>query len=172
MTQANTSNQMITLGKIAGVFGVKGWVKVFSHTEQREAILDYTPWYLRVAGEWKAYKVIAGQVQSKGIVAQLQTVNDRDQAQTLIGCTIAIPREQLQPLRQDEYYWADLLGMEVINLAGFVFGKVDSLLETGANDVVVVRGDEERLIPWIMHDVIKSVSVDERRIVVDWEPDF
>ena len=163
---------MITLGKIAGVFGVKGWVKVFSHTEQRAAILDYSPWYVRVAGEWQTYVVKTGQVQGKGIVAQLQAVNDRDQAQALVGCTIAIPREQLQPLRQDEYYWADLQGMEVVNLTGFVFGSVDSLFETGANDVMVVRGDEERLIPWIMHAVIKSVALDERRIVVDWEPDF
>ncbi len=168
MTQSN----MITLGKITGVFGIKGWVKVFSHTEQRDAILTYQPWFLRVAGEWKAYQVKTGQVQGKGIIAQLQGVDDRDQAQALVGCTIAVSRDQLQPLRRDEYYWTDLIGMEVITVHGYVFGKVDSLFETGSNDVLVVRGDTERLVPWIMGDVIKSVTLNERRIVVDWDPDF
>ncbi|MEN9501081.1 MAG: ribosome maturation factor RimM [Pseudomonadota bacterium] len=172
MPQSSTQADMITLGKISGVFGVKGWVKVFSHTEQRESILAYSPWFLQIAGEWKPYEVKTGQVQGKGIVAQLQTVDDRDQAQTLVGCSIAIPRERLRSLRQDEYYWADLIGMEVVNLAGFAFGKVDSLFETGSNDVLVVRSDVERLVPWIMHEVIKSVALDERRIVVDWDPDF
>lgn len=163
---------MIALGKIAGVFGVKGWVKVFSHTEQRDGILGYNPWLLRVAGEWKPFKVIAGQVQGKGLVAQLDGIVTREQAEALVGCAIAIPREQLQPLREGEYYWTDLKGMDVVTTGGFSFGKVDSLFETGSNDVMVVRGERERLVPWIMGDVIKSVSLEERRILVEWDPDF
>jgi 16S rRNA processing protein RimM len=163
---------MIALGKIVGVFGVKGWVKVFSHTEQRDGILAYKQWLLRVSGEWKPFKVIAGQGQGKGVVAQLDGIIGREQAQTLVGCEIAILREQLQPLRDGEYYWADLKGMDVVTTGGFVFGKVDSLFETGSNDVMVVRGEKERLVPWIKDDVIKSVSLEERRILVEWDPDF
>jgi 16S rRNA processing protein RimM len=163
---------MVTLGKISGVFGVKGWVKVFSHTEQRHGILDYNPWFLNVSGEWKAYNIMSGQIQGKGIVVQLDGVTERDQAQVLVGSLVAVPRERLFPLRQDEYYWADLIGMTVETTVGVPFGKVDSLFETGANDVLVVCGERERLVPWIMGDVIKSVSLAEKRIVVEWDPEF
>lgn len=163
---------MVTLGKISGVFGVKGWVKVFSHTEQRHGILDYNPWFLSIAGEWKTYKIMSGQIQGKSIVVQLDGVTEREQAQALVGCVVAIPRECLLPLRQGEYYWADLIGMTVETTSGIPFGKVDSLFETGANDVLVARGERERLVPWIMGDVIRSVSLAEKRIVVEWDPEF
>lgn len=163
---------MITLGKVSGVFGVKGWVKVFSHTERREAILEYNPWFVQIGGKWKACKLVNGQVQGKGIVAQLDGVADRDAAEKLVGCAIAVPREQLRRLGQDEYYWTDLMGMEVITSGGLSLGKVDHLFETGANDVLVVQGERERLLPWVIGDVIKSVSLDEKRIVVDWDVDF
>ena len=163
---------MITLGKISGVFGIKGWVKVYSSTATREAILDYSSWLLKVDAEWKAYTVINGQIQGKAIVAQLDGVDNRDLAERLVGCTVAIRREQLKPLRNNEYYWADLLGLEVVNTQGQAFGKVDSLFETGSNDVLVVQGERERLVPWIMHQVIQSVDLNEKRIVVDWDADF
>ena len=113
---------MITLGKVSGVFGIKGWVKVYSNTARREAILDYSPWLIKVGTEWKAYTVINGQMQGKAIVAQLDGVDNRDLAEKLVGCTIAITREQLKPLKNNEYYWADLLGLEVVNTQGQVFG--------------------------------------------------
>lgn len=165
---------MITLGKVSGVFGIKGWIKVFSHTAQRDGILDYSPWLLRVAGQWKPYAILNGQVQSKGIiVAQLEGITDRTQAESLMGCEIAVPREQLQSLRPDEYYWVDLVGLEVMTTTGVALGKVDHLFETGSNDVMVVREDnKERLIPWILEQVIKSVSLEEKRILVDWDPEF
>jgi 16S rRNA processing protein RimM len=145
---------------------------VYSSTATREAILDYSPWLLKVGAEWKAYTVINGQIQGKAIVAQLDGVDNRDLAEKLVGCTVAISREQLKPLRNNEYYWADLLGLEVVNTQGQAFGKVDSLFETGSNDVLVVQGERERLVPWIMHQVIRSVDLNEKRIVVDWDADF
>ena len=105
-------------------------------------------------------------------MAQLQGIDTREQAERLLGCEIAIPREQLQSLRDGEYYWSDLKGMRVVTDTGIDFGVVDALFETGANDVMVVNGERERLVPWIMGDVIKSVSLDDRIIVVDWDPDF
>lgn len=167
-----SQTEMVILGKIAGVFGIKGWVKVFSHTAAMSNILDYTPWFLQIAGEWQPYKIVTGQLQGKTLVAQLVGVDDRSVAEKLVGCPIAVAREQLRPLPAGEYYWADLIGMEVMTTAGVCLGKVDYLFETGANDVLVVQGERERLVPWIMQDVIRTVSLPERRIVVDWDLDF
>lgn len=162
----------LTLGKIVGVFGVKGWVKVFSHTEQRDTILDYSPWLLKVGTEWKAYKLKNGQAQGKSLIAQLEGVDSREQAELLVGCTIAIGREQLKPLKQNEYYWADLIGLEVSTTTGLHLGKVSDLFETGSNDVLVVEGERERLVPWILGDVVREVDITTKQIIVDWDPDF
>lgn len=163
---------MVTLGKISGAFGIKGWVKVFSYTEQLDGILDYKPWFLKVGGEWKPWKILSAQVQGKGLVAQLDGIVDRTAAEKLVGCEIAVPREQLHTLDEGEYYWSDLVGMDVITPNGVILGKVDHLLETGANDVLVVQGERERLLPWVMGAVIQSVSLADKRIVADWDPDF
>lgn len=165
-------SEMISLGRVSGAFGIKGWVKVFSHTAQFAGILKYTPWFLQVAGDWKAYKVIEGKAQGKGIVALLEGITDRTAAEKLIGCDIAIPRGQLHELEAGEYYWIDLIGMEVVTTAGVCLGKVNHLFETGANDVLVIEGERERLLPWVMDHVIKSVSLANRLIVVDWDVDF
>ncbi|WGZ95703.1 MAG: ribosome maturation factor RimM [Candidatus Thiothrix putei] len=163
---------IVTLGKISAAFGIKGWVKVFSHTHHLDGILGYKPWFLKVADEWQPCKLLNGQIQGKGIVAQLDGVVDRTQAEKLIGCEIGVPRSCLHPLDAGEYYWADLIGMEVVTVNGVLLGGVDHLFETGANDVLVVQGERERLLPWVLDTFIKSVSLDEKRIVVDWDPDF
>ncbi len=168
MSQPDT----LSLGKIVGVFGVKGWVKVFSHTEQRDTILDYSPWLLKVGTEWKAYKLKNGQAQGKSLIAQLEGVDSREQAELLVGCTIAIGRDQLKPLKQNEYYWADLIGLEVSTTTGLHLGKVSDLFETGSNDVLVVEGERERLVPWILGDVVKEVDITTKQIIIDWDPDF
>lgn len=164
---------MITLGKVAGVFGVQGWVKVFSHTARREGILDYNPWWLNVAGEWRTFKIKQGRIQGKGIiVALLETVDDRNRAEQLIGSEIAVPREQLGRPEPGEYYWADLVGLQVATTTGVLLGNVAHLFETGSNDVMVVQGERERLVPWIPEQVIKSVDLDSGCILVDWDPEF
>ncbi|QQZ28165.1 ribosome maturation factor RimM [Thiothrix subterranea] len=163
---------MVTLGKISAAFGIKGWVKVYSHTHQLDGILGYAPWSLKVAGEWQPCKLLNGQIQGKGIVVQLEGVIDRNQAEKLVGCEIGVPRSRLLPLDADEYYWADLIGMEVVTVNGVLLGTVDHLFETGANDVLVVQGERERLLPWVLGTFIQAVSLDEKRIVVDWDPDF
>lgn len=167
-----SQSDSITLGKIAGVFGVKGWVKVFSYTEQRDSILAYSPWWLNCGAEWKPYKLKNGQIQGKGLIAQLEGVESREQAELLVGCVIAIPREQLKPLKQNEYYWADLISLAVLTEAGIPLGNVIDLLETGANDVLVVQSERQRLIPWIIGAVIKQVDLTTKQIIVDWDPNF
>lgn len=167
---------MILLGRISGLFGVKGWIKVHSDTEPRDNILNYSPWYLQREGEWQTYEVLAGRPHGKGIVAHLSNCPDRDVAAELIGSTIAIRREQLPAAADDEYYWSDLRGLKVTTSQGVELGQVVSLMETGANDVLVVRETDEtgreRLIPFIMNQVIREVDLERGLLIVDWDPEF
>ena len=165
-------NKIITLGKVIGVFGVQGWVKVYSHTAKQEDILNYKSWHLLRNGSWSQVAVLAGKRQGKGLIARFENVNDRDAALALNGTVIGIPREDLPELAKDEYYWSDLIGLNVSTLEGLELGTIDYLFETGANDVMVVKGDRERWLPWIMKDVVKSVDLSVGSIVVDWDPDF
>jgi len=167
------SNQdLINVGKISGVFGLKGWVKVFSYTEPRENILSYKHWLLKKGSQDKSIKVIGGQLQGKGVVAQIEGVTDRDQALLLMGWDVYITHDQLPTLAKGEYYWTDLVGLDVENLEGFQLGKVDSLFETGANDILLVKGERERALPFIKGQTVISIDVVAGKIVVDWDPDF
>jgi 16S rRNA processing protein RimM len=163
----------IVVGRINGLHGVRGWVKVFSHTQPRENILSYRTWHLLRDGQWVATELLNGRQQGKGIVAHLKGCDDRDQATALMETEIAIRREQLADAAPGEYYWADLQGLKVINAEGVELGVVDHLLETGANDVLVVRdGTTERLIPYVPGQFVLHVALDEGVMTVDWDPDF
>ena len=182
------ASEKVLLGRITGVYGVKGWVKVFSYTDPMEAIVDYSPWFIRAENRkqapWTEVKLKAGKRHAKTVVAQLENCNDRDAAMSYIGTEIAIEKQQLEELTgQDEYYWRDLIGLRVINQQGDELGVVKSLMETGANDVLVVvselepeEGSEkeiiERLIPWTMNNAIIAVDLEQKIIEVDWNPDF
>lgn len=161
----------VVLGRVSGLFGVRGWVKVFSDTAPRENILDYRSWYLKRRGEWRPYRLLEGRRQGKGIVARLEGCGDREQAAELVGADIAVRREQLPAAADGEYYWTDLQGLRVVNLGGIDFGRVDHLFETGANDVMVVKGERRRLIPFI-DGVIDGVDLEAGVIRVDWDQDF
>lgn len=165
-------DKRIVLGRVSGLFGVRGWVKVFSETEPREGIVNYNPWQLRVRGEWRSIEVESGQRHGKTVVAKLAGIDDRDQAAGLIGADIAVARSQLPRTDTDEIYWADLEGLAVETTEGAALGTVSHLIETGANDVLVVKGERERLIPFVREKVVKSVDLGEGRLVVDWDPEF
>lgn len=163
----------VIIGRISGLFGVKGWLKVQSYTDPRENIFNYTPWQLRLGEEWRTFDVEAIQAHGKSIIARLRQVADRDQAAGLLRSEIAIDRVQLPALAENEYYWRDLRGLTVLNMSGVVLGKVESLLETGANDVLVVRQeDREILIPYAPGRIVQRVDLDSREMRVDWEPDY
>ena len=164
--------EYLIVGKISGVFGIKGWVKVFSYTQPRDNILNYRQWFLKKGSAEKKINVIAGQLQGKAVVAALAGIDDRDQAAELNGWTISINRTQLPKASAGEYYWADLIKLNVLTTDGIELGVVDHLLETGANDVLVVLGERERLIPFLMNQTIVSIDLDQRQIVVDWDPEF
>ena len=170
---AENGNEYIVIGRITGIYGVRGWVKIFSHTQPRENILSYATWYLKEQGAWATCELETGRVHGKGVVAKLKGCDDRDAAAALMGNTIAIRREQLPQAAADEYYWADLIGLKVVTPEGVELGVVDSLLETGANDVLVVMQDGmERLIPFVQGRFIKGIDLASGVITVDWDPEF
>ena len=170
MSEAN--QQLLELGKISGVFGVQGWVKIFSWTDPREGIFEYGPWMVKHQGQWREMPVEAGQRQGKMIIAKLAGIDDRDQAMLLNGAVIAVPADQLKKLKKDQYYWRELEGLQVVNTDGVVLGRVDHLMETGANDVLVVQGDRERLIPYTPGHAVQKVDTAAGVITVDWDPGF
>jgi 16S rRNA processing protein RimM len=161
-------DRLIVLGRIAGLYGVRGWVWVFSETDPRENILRYSPWLLDGA----AHVVAEGRRHGKGLVVRLEGCEERDQAAELIGRGICVRRDQLPPARPDEFYWADLEGLEVQTVAGEPLGRVSHLFATGANDVLVVKGDRERLLPFVWDDILKDVDFTSGTITVDWDPEF
>ncbi len=167
---ARAPDRKIAVGRVAGVFGVGGWVKVYSYTRPREAILSYNPWQLWVGDAWSARELIEGRRQGSGIVARVAGCEDRDAAARLVGAEIAIAAAQLPPAAEHEYYWAELEGLRVVNLAGQELGRVSHLFETGANDVLVVQGERERLIPF-GRGVIRDVDLDAGILRVDWDAD-
>lgn len=165
-------DERIAVGRISGVYGVKGWVKIHSDTDPRDNILQYNPWLLKRPDGWQRVKVLDGRAQGKGVVARLEGLDDRDAAARWIGTEIAILRSQLPKAAPGEYYWNDLIGLRVLTLSGEDLGRVDHLLETGANDVLVVQGERERLIPYVPGDVVTEVDLDAGELYVDWDPEF
>ncbi len=164
-------DDLIEIGHIVGVHGVKGQVKVFSHTSPRENIVKYSPWLLEHHG-LKTLVKISGNRQGKNIVARIEGITDRNQAHELTGAKIFINNSQLPRLQKGDYYWNQLTGLQVKTTTDVGLGVIDHMMETGANDVMVVKGDRERLIPYVMDEVIKSIDLDKQQIVVDWDADF
>lgn len=148
-------------------------MKVFSFTEPRENILRYSPWILQKNDQTREIKVTGGQRQGNTVVAELDGITDRDAAMGLMGWKILISKQQLPKPKPGEYYWADLVGLKVKTEGGIFLGVVDHLLETGANDVlVVVDGEIERLIPFLQQHTVLNIDLDAGLMVVDWDPDF
>ena len=165
-------SERVTMGRVSGAFGVRGWVKVRSDCEPVERLLEYSPWQIDTATGWRSHVLVDGKVHGSGLVAKLADIDDRDQAQALAGVDIAVDRSQLPVLAEDEYYWNDLIGLGVVTRDGKELGRVSGLMQTGTNDVLVVSGERERLIPFIRDQVVLAVDAEARRIEVDWDPDF
>ncbi len=164
------SDDKLIVGQINGIFGVNGWVKIFSHTDPRKNILDYSPWMIKFKGEWQHIKVVNSKVQSGGktLVAQLENVNDRDVAREYMGSEIAIDRSQLVKNTEDGWFWIDLIGCQVMTQEGVILGDVKEMIVTGAHDVLRVQGESEVLIPFVMERFVLSVDINTKKIVVDW----
>ena len=166
-------DRLLLLGKIVGLSGVQGAVKLESYTEPRMRLFSYQPWQLSQDGQQREVSGARGREQGKGIVASLPDVHDRDTAARLVGAEIWVARSRLPKAKRGEFYWADLEQLDVVTLQGVVLGQVSHLFATGANDVLVVRnGERERLIPFVQGQFVHDVDVDAGRITVDWDPEF
>ena len=164
-------SELIEIGHILGVHGVNGQVKVFSNTSPRENIVKYTPWLIELDGSTSVVD-ISGQTQGKNVIARIEGVCDRDQAADMIGAKIFIRKNQLPDLQEGDYYWSQLEGLQVFTTTGIELGYIDHMLETGANDVMVVQGDRERLIPYVMDEIVKEINLENQQLIVDWDADF
>ena len=164
--------RQILLGRIHGAFGVRGEVKLESFTDPARGILRYQPWTLRGPKGEREVSGARGRETAKGIVATLPGVDDRDAADALRGTEVWVPRSALPPPAPGEYYWVDLEGLRVVNVDGTDFGTVSHLFSTGPNDVLVVRGERERLIPFLEPDYVRSVDFEAGVVTVDWDPEF
>ncbi len=178
MGAGRMTDRRVILGKIGSAFGVKGWVRVQSYTEPAEKIASYPYWQLGRADAWQVYQPLQVQPAAGALAVQLADaqgaqLTDREAAARLTHCEIAVWRSELPALKAGEFYWADLIGLEVVTQDGDVLGVIEQLFETGANDVLVVRqGRRERLIPFVQGAVVRAVDLDARRMTVDWDVDF
>ncbi|WP_136068934.1 ribosome maturation factor RimM [Modicisalibacter radicis] len=171
-------DEYVVLGKLTSPHGVKGWLKVYSYTSPMDGILAYPEWVVLARGERVTRRLIQGRRQGKGLVASLEGVDSREQAERLAGAEILLPKRTLPALESGDYYWYQLEGLRVVTLQDVDLGYVNYLFETGANDVLVVQGDErsldgkERLLPFLPDEVIREADLDAGRLTVDWDPDF
>jgi 16S rRNA processing protein RimM len=164
---------MVIMGRIVAAQGLLGWVKVQAFTEDLDTLIDYGTWQIgNDAHPWREVKVLECKTHTKVLVAKLEGLSDRTAAENCKGLLIAVPRTSLPKQGEDEYYWSDLIGMSVVNLEGELLGKVDNMLDMGANDILCVHSDKaEILIPFLAH-VVQQVSLDEKLIRVDWQADY
>jgi 16S rRNA processing protein RimM len=175
MTQ---TSQETVIGRITSVFGVKGWLKVYSYTDPKEGILSYRNWTLDLDGRRIPARLEEGRRQGQGIVVRLKGVDDRDVALTYCGAEVRVDTDALPELPDGEFYWFQLEGLDVFTVEGECLGKVHHLIETGSNDVLVVQAtpesidQRERLIPYLPDQVVREVDPGAGRLTVDWDPEF
>ena len=168
----DTDSQTVVLGKIAGFYGLKGWLKVLSWCQPREQIFNYRPWRLKTATGFRVFDSFTGKPHGKGLIVQFPGMDDRNAATELLHAEILIDRQHLPELNDGSYYWHDLQGLQVVTDQGVKLGTVKQVFATGANDVLVVNGERERLIPFVQGSCIQKVDLDRQIITVDWDPEF
>lgn len=159
------------MGRVAAPFGLRGWIKVYAYTESLDSLLVFPLWRLESKGVWREYRLLEGAVHGKSLLAHLEGVTDRNLAEALHGSEIAVARTELPQPDLGEFYWSDLIGLQVVNTQGVELGRVDSLLETGASDVLVVKGECDRLIPFVKQ-IVLDVDQATGVIRVEWGADY
>lgn len=167
------------VGKLGSTYGIRGWLRIYSSTEQTESIFDYQPWFLKIKGQWQPIELESWRHHSQDLIVKLKNVDDREAAQLLANIEIGVDLSVFPKLEEGDYYWHDLIGCQVVNLQSYHMGTVSEMMETGSNDVLVVRattkdafGKQERLIPFLYKQVVKRVDLTTKTIEVDWDPGF
>ncbi|HHF4901371.1 TPA: ribosome maturation factor RimM [Haemophilus influenzae] len=167
------------VGKLGSTYGIRGWLRIYSSTEQAESIFDYQSWFLKIKGEWQSIELENWRYHNHEIIVKLKGVDDRETAQILANVEIGVDLSVFPELEEGDYYWHDLIGCTVVNLEGYTMGTVTEMMETGSNDVLVVKantkdafGKQERLIPFLYEQVVKRVDLTTKTIEVDWDAGF
>lgn len=176
---AGETSSRVVVAKITTVYGVKGWVKIHSFTQPMQNFLEYGHCQVRKNGHWQELEIDQSRIHGKGIVAHISGVDDREQARDYCGLELSVAVDELPALQDDEFYWHQLVGLAVYTSRDQqLLGKVDHLIETGANDVLVVKpckgsiDDRERLIPYLPGQYIGAIELDEGRLTAEWDPEF
>ena len=162
----------IVVGRFGRPHGIKGFVTVHSFTDPADNILRYTDWHVYLNNQWQAVKLLCVEVNNKTIIAQIEGYPEREVVSRLTNAEIAVQKNQLPELDPGEYYWHQLVGMNVINQKGESFGKVIELMPTGANDVLVVQGEKKHLIPYLPGLYVINIDDSQKIITVEWDMDF
>lgn len=166
------NNDLLLVGKLGAAYGIKGWLHIHSFTDPIDNLFEYSPWFIKRNNAWVEIEFDDAKVHNQGTVAHIKGCDDRTSAQRLTGAEIAVPRDILPQSDNDAFYFKDLEGLTVITKQGVNLGNVDHLFETGANDVMVVKGDKRRLIPFLMQQTVLDVNLTSKQITVDWDPEF
>ena len=168
-----------TVGKLGSTYGIRGWLRIYSSTEQAESIFEYQPWFLKIKGRWQPTELENWRHHNHELIVKLKGVDDREAAQILANVEIGVDLSVFPTLEEGDYYWHDLIGCAVVNLEGYAMGTVTEMMETGSNDVLVVKanvkdafGKQERLIPFLYEQVVKRVDLATKTITVDWDAGF
>jgi 16S rRNA processing protein RimM len=168
----NNQENWIVIARFGRPHGIKGFVTVHSFTEPRDNVLKYANWHAFINNKWQPIKLLRAEVQNKAIIAQIEGYPERELVTRLTNIEIAVQQAQLEELKPGEYYWHQLVGMNVINREGELFGKVIEIIPTGANDVLVVEGNKRHLIPYLLGKFILNIDINQQLITVDWDMDF
>lgn len=174
-----TQQKLEVVGKLGSTYGIRGWLRVYSSTEQAESIFDYQPWFLKIKEQWLPTELENWRHHNHDLIVKLKNIDDREAAQILTNVEIGVDLSVFPRLEEGDYYWHDLIGCNVINLEGYAMGVVTEMMETGSNDVLVVQANSkdafnkpERLIPFLFKQVVKRVDLTTKTIEVDWDPGF
>ncbi|MGI8490967.1 ribosome maturation factor RimM [Pectobacterium sp. S5] len=169
----------IVMGKIGSAYGIRGWLRVFSSTEDAESIFDYQPWFIQSKSGWQLVEIEGWKYHNQDLIIKVKGADDRDAANLLTNCEIVVDSSQLPDLGEGDYYWKDLIGCQVVTVAGYELGKIIDMMETGSNDVMVIKanlkdafGVKERLVPFLTEQVVKRVDLSAHTVEVDWDPGF
>ncbi|MDP8099748.1 ribosome maturation factor RimM [Pasteurella atlantica] len=174
-----SEQKMTVVGKLGSTYGIRGWLRLYSSTEQQESIFDYQPWFLKVKDQWKPVELESWRYHKNDLIVKLKGIDERESAQLLTNAEIGVDLSVFPQLEEDDFYWHDLIGCEVVNTDNYQMGTVTEIMETGSNDVLVVKAKskdafkkQERLIPFLYEQVVKRVDLTTKTIEVEWDAGF
>ncbi len=169
----------VILGTIGSTYGIRGWIRVHSYTSNPKNIFNYQPWLVKQISQWQLIQLESWQQHRQSLIIKIKDLNERHTVSLFNNCKIIVDSDQLPLLKKHDYYWKDIIGCQVFTTNGYNLGKVIEMIETGSNDVMVVKANiqdtfniKERLVPFLYERIIKNVDLVHLVIEVDWNPVF